>query len=84
LKAAGSNSTAKPVTAAKPASKKAVDKPGLAAAKPTRMVDKMALVATGPVTRQVRLARVDPLAPLPGGHAPKTVSKASKDMHPGR
>ena len=84
LKAAGSKSTEKPVTAAKPAPKKAVDKPGLAAAKPTKSVDKLALVAAKPVTRSVRLAKVDPLAPLPDRHSSKTVSKTSKDVHPGR
>jgi hypothetical protein len=42
----------KPVAAAKPAQKKSVDKPGLAAAKP--------------MTKPVRIAKADPLAPLPG------------------
>ena len=43
-------STERPVTAAKPAPKKSVDKPGLAAAKS--------------VTKPVRIAKNDPLAPL--------------------
>jgi hypothetical protein len=50
-----------PVAAATPASKKSVDKPGLAAAKP--------------MTKPVRIANVDPLAPLPA----KPVKKAPKD-----
>jgi len=81
LKAAGSpprdKSTERPVTAAKPAPKKAVDKPGLAAAKPSKSVDKRTASAAKPMTRPVRLAKVDPLAPLPGKHSPKS----SKDTH---
>ena len=50
-----------PVAAATPAPKKSVDKPGLAAAKP--------------MTKPVRIAKVDPLAPLPV----KPVRKAPKD-----
>ena len=84
LKAAGSKSTAKPVTAAKPAHQKAVDKPGLAAAKPSKAVDKHALAPAGPVTKPVRLAKLDPLAPLPDRHNAKTSAKASKDLHPAR
>ncbi len=57
--------TEKPVTAAKPAFKKSVDKPGLAAAKPPKSVDKLAARRANPVTKPVRLAKVDPLAPLP-------------------
>jgi hypothetical protein len=44
-------STEKPAAAAKPVQKKSVDKPGLAAAQP--------------VTRPARIAKADPLAPLP-------------------
>jgi len=44
-------STDQPVTAAKPVEKKSVDKPGLAAAKS--------------MTKSVRIAKTDPLAPLP-------------------
>jgi len=84
LKPAGSKSTALPVTAAKPAQKKAVDKPGLAAAHPPKVVDKLALASIKRVTKPVLLAKVDPLAPLPDRHSSKTVSKPSKDLHPGR
>ncbi len=54
-------STDQPVAAAIPAPKKSVDKPGLAAAKP--------------MTKQVHLAKTDPLAPLPD----KPVRKSLKD-----
>ena len=84
LKAAGSKSTALPVAAAKPAQKKAVDKPGLAAAHPSKAVDKPSLATAKPVTKPVRLAKADPLAPLPEKHSPKSVSKTSKDQHTGR
>jgi hypothetical protein len=50
-------STDRPVTAASPVAKKSVDKPGLAAAKP--------------VTKPVRIAKNDPLGPLPGKHSAK-------------
>ena len=55
---AARTSTDKPVAAATPAHKKSVDKPGLAAAKP--------------VTKPIRLAKNDPLAPLPGKSSRKT------------
>jgi hypothetical protein len=85
LAAAGFKSTEnKPVTAAKPAQKKAVDKPGLAAAHPVKVVDKPALALARPVTKPVRLAKADPLAPLPDRRSPKSVSKTSKDLHTGR
>jgi len=83
-KTAGSKSTALPATAAKPAPKKAVDKPGLAAAHPGKLVDKPVLATTGPVTKSVRLAKVDPLAPLPEKHSSKPVLKSSKELRPGR
>jgi hypothetical protein len=51
-------STEKPAAAAKPVQKKSVDKPGLAAAQP--------------VTRPVRVAKADPLAPLPEKASSKT------------
>jgi len=51
-------STDRPAAAAKPVRKKSVDKPDLAAAKP--------------VTKPVRIAKNDPLAPLPGKPAHKT------------
>ena len=69
----------KPVTAAKPALPKSLDKPGLAAAKPAPSkpaatgakisVDKHADAAPKPVTKPVRLAKTDPLAPLPQKHS---------------
>ena len=62
----GPKSTDRPVTAASPVAKKSVDKPGLAAAKP--------------VTKPIRLAKNDPLAPLPGKHSAKT----PKDNLPAR
>ncbi len=68
------------VTAAKPAEKKSVDKPGLAAAHPEKAVYKPSIVAAKPVTKPVRLAKNDPLAPLPEKHS----SKTSKDLHTGR
>jgi hypothetical protein len=77
----------RPVTAAKPANKKSVDKPGLAAAKPSKSVDKFVLGADRTVTKPVRLAKVDPLAPLPDKHSPqnnKALTKISKDLHTGR
>jgi hypothetical protein len=84
LAAAGFKSTGQAVTAAKPAPKKPVDKPGLAAAHPAKTVDKPALALARPVTKPVRLAKADPLAPLPDRHSPKSVSKTSKDLHTGR
>jgi len=55
-----------PVAAAISAPKKSVDKPGLAAAKP--------------MTKPVRIAKADPLAPLPD----KPVRKAAKDSVSGQ
>jgi len=75
------NSTDKPAAAAKPAKKETVDKPGLAAAQTKKLapkpaqavvknsVDKPAVVTQRAVTRPVRLAKVDPLAPLPARHS---------------
>jgi hypothetical protein len=74
-------STDKPATVAKPAQAKSAEKPGLAAAqskkpvvKPVpvaakKLVDKPAVVAARAVTRPVRLAKVDPLAPLASRHS---------------
>jgi len=73
----------KPVTAAKPAIKPSVEKPGLAAAHPAagkdlqkslaaaakKSVDKPTVATSRPVTKPVRIAKVDPLAPLPGKHS---------------
>ena len=84
LKAAGTKSAAQSATAAKPTHQKAVDKPGLAAAHPAKTVDKPVLASAKPVTKPIRLAKVDPLAPLPDKHSSKPVSKPSKDLHPGR
>ncbi len=84
LKAAGSKSTVLPATAAKPAPKKAVDKPGLAAAHPPKTVDKPVLAIAKPMTKPERLAKVDPLAPFPDRHSSKSVLKTSKDLHPDR
>jgi len=74
--------TDRPVTAAKPADKKSVDKLGLAAAQPAtkKSVDKPVELAAKPVTKPVRLAKNDPLAPLPE----KRSSKTSKDPAPAR
>ncbi len=91
-------STDKPVTAAKPAQSKTVDKPGLAAAQPgtkksspapataaaktpgKKIVDKPASPKPKPVTKAVRIAKADPLAPLPE----KRSAKTSKDSAPAR
>jgi hypothetical protein len=76
-------STDKPATAAKPAPRVSVEKPGLAAAQPAarkpaarpvaaapkKSVDKPDVAAAKPVTKPVRLARVDPLAPLSARHS---------------
>ncbi|MFL6721487.1 MAG: hypothetical protein ACJ8FT_06760 [Sphingomonas sp.] len=78
-----STSTDKLATAAKPAHPKSVEKPGLAAAQrtpkkldaklvsaaPKKSVDKPAVAAAKPVTKPVRLAKLDPLAPLPARHS---------------
>jgi hypothetical protein len=78
-------STKKPVTTAKPASIKAVDKPGLAAAQHGKIVDKPTVALAKPVTKPARIAKVDPLAPLPERHSSKiSPSKTSKDLHTGR
>jgi len=71
----------RPATSAKPASAKSVVKPGLAAAQPKKpapkpvqaagkkSVDKRPVVTAQAVTRPVRIAKVDPLAPLPAKHS---------------
>jgi hypothetical protein len=89
----GLKSTDRPATAAKPALKKSVDQPGLAAAQiaprktvdaakfaAKKSVDKLALASAKPVTKPVRLARTDPLAPLVG----KPSAKTAKDSAPAR
>lgn len=76
-------STNEPVSAAKPANKPFVGKPGLAAAQPAarkdvrkpvtasakKSVDKPAAGLARPVTKPARIAKVDPLAPLTGKHS---------------
>lgn len=80
-------STDKPANAAKPATKKSVEKPGLAAAhltarkaalttvsaapkaSPKKSVDKLAVASAKAVTKPVRIAKVDPLAPLSAKHS---------------
>jgi hypothetical protein len=83
-------STDRPATAAKPAQKKSMDQPGLAAAHPTarktvdsrpaakKVVDKPMVAVAKPVTRPVRLAKTDPLAPLPGKTKPAKDSPADR------
>ena len=75
--------TDKPAIAAKPAQARSMVKPGLAAAqsepkKPAekqvsvvakKSVDKPALVTAKAVTKPIRIAKVDPLAPLPVRHS---------------
>ena len=76
--------TDKPATAAKPASIRSVKKPGLAAAHlpkepapktvqtgPKKSVDKHEFASTTSVTKAVRLAKIDPLAPLSARHSSK-------------
>ena len=58
-------STDRPVAAAKSANKKSVDKPGLAAAKP--------------MTKPVRVAKADPLAPLPAKSVRTSVRDSGSD-----
>jgi hypothetical protein len=65
LEPASTKSTDRPVAAAKSAPKKSVDKPGLAAAKP--------------MTKPVRIAKADPLAPLPGKPARTTARDTGSD-----
>jgi hypothetical protein len=73
-------STDKPATSAKPAKASSLEKPGLAAAhsrapvRPVEVaakksVDKPPVVTVRPVTRPVRIAKTDPLAPLPAKHS---------------
>ena len=71
---AGPKSMDRPATAAKPAPKKSVDQPGLAAAQ--KFVDKPMVASGKSVTKPVRLAKTDPLAPLPG----KPSTKSAKDL----
>lgn len=77
---AAQKSADRPVTAAKPVKDRSADKPGLAAAKAVdkKTVDNPSLATSKPVTRPARIAKVDPLAPLPGKAAAKTSKDASK------
>jgi hypothetical protein len=69
--AAGPKPSDRPATAAKPALSRSAGTPGLAAAqiKPKKSVDKPQLAAAKPVTKPVRVAKIDPLAPLPAKHS---------------
>lgn len=87
LNAAGSHvhtAVAAKAVAAKNAPKKAVDKAAPATKKTAKAVDNHALAAAKAVTKPVRLAKADPLAPLPDKHSARTSAKASKDLHPAR
>ena len=67
-------------SASRPASKRAtaaVEQPE------KKSVDKHAVVTAKAMTKRVQLAKVDPLAPLPGKHSTK-ISKTSKELHTGR
>jgi len=70
------SSAGKPgLAAAKPVQKKAVDKLALVVAPAKKSVDKPALADAKPMTKPVRIAKADPLAPLPA----KPVKKSAKD-----
>ena len=77
--AAMPKSTDRPVTAAKPALGKSAETSGLAAAKSKdkKLVDKTALTSAKPVTKAVRLAKTDPLAPLPAKQPAKSKDHAT-------
>jgi hypothetical protein len=64
-----------PVAAVRPVDKRSANKPGLAAAKPKKSVDKTVTATAKPVTKPVRIAKSDPLAPLVSNSA----IKAAKD-----
>ena len=72
----GMKSADRPATAAKPAQTTSADRPGLAAAQSEpahqkKSVDKPALGHAKPMTKQVEIAKTDPLAPLPAKHPHK-------------
>ena len=73
-------STDRPVTAARPAPVQSADKPGLAAAKipKKKVVDKAAPEPARPVTKPLRIARTDPLAPLSDERSAKTPRDPAK------
>jgi hypothetical protein len=70
------------LAAAKPTDKKTVEKPGLVSAGSAdkKTVDKAVALSAKPVTKPVRLAKNDPLAPLPDAHSHLTL----KDSAPAR
>ena len=76
--AAAKKSTGHPATAAKPASHRPADIPGLAAAKPgsKKSVDKPVATNRKPVTKPAQLAKADPLAALSTG---KPIAPKQKD-----
>jgi hypothetical protein len=59
------------LAAAQPQPKKPAVKPALAAPKepPKKSVDKPAVLTAKAVTKPIRIAKVDPLAPLPAKHS---------------
>ena len=65
----------RPVAAVRPVEKPSANKSGLAAAKPKKSVDKIVGESARPVTKPVRIAKSDPLAPL----VSKPALKAAKD-----
>jgi hypothetical protein len=71
--------TDKPAIAAKPVRTSSAAKPGLAAAHHVtkKSVDKPPVVTAKAMTKPVRLARVDPLAPLPVRHSASSKGSAS-------
>jgi hypothetical protein len=71
-------SVEKPGLAAAHLVKKAADNPApkQASTTPKKSVDKLTVASSKPVTKPVRIAKVDPLAPLPAKH-----SGNSKDLH---
>ena len=73
--AVSGKSTGHPATAAKPASHRPADKPGLAAAKPEskKSVDKPGAGTPKPVTKPARIAKADPPPRLAA--APQTAAK---------
>jgi hypothetical protein len=68
----------RPATAARPADKKSADKPGLAAAQShdKKSVDKPVALAAKAVTKTIRIAKNDPLAPLPDKRPAKSKESA--------
>jgi hypothetical protein len=78
--AAGPKPADRPAAAAKPALSKSAGAPGLAAAqtRPKKAVDKPQLAAAAPVTKPVRIAKTDPLAPLPDRHSRPRDSTAQR------